>query len=496
MRRYTRLPYRNPHPHPHPHPRSRPATATSDVVGTRRLLSTASATTTIPTIGLDEINDMGGFGDVLSLVRNMRQRYGDLVRATGLAKQDFVYVFHPDDIREVFRNEGKHPMGAAPLVWPLRRAYEETATKFPSFLQGEEWRRLRDIVKRDVMSVADARSYLPSLVATAGAAMPHLLEHRARFDDFCSRLAMEMMTAAMFGRRLGMLDGTAEPEDVEYMRQVELSNQLCEALLHRDPASVSAEEWAPMPAAMRSILERGRHHLKRTIEDGFVGEARPYLVRLLARAEAGPEQLAQIATGMLHAGSDTTARTLMNVTYLLARWPDAQRRMREEARDVLGDRPLAAEDVPRLRYHVWFVREMFRVCPPSLGTCRVLPEAVSLRGREIPAWTPLMIYAHPACMDPATFAQPERFLPERYEGEAGETSSPWVHMPFSRGARMCLGARLAEAAFLSFLTELTRSYEVALTPGCPEPRLVPHLTLHLTPTPTFDVVALPRPRCA
>jgi cytochrome P450 len=72
----------------------------------------------------------------------------------------------------------------------------------------------------------------------------------------------------------------------------------------------------------------------------------------------------------LLAGHETTATALTFTLYLLGRHPDAQRRVRDEVRAVLGDRVPTAEDAAQLAYTTRVVKEAMRLYPPAYGIGR------------------------------------------------------------------------------------------------------------------------------
>jgi len=73
---------------------------------------------------------------------------------------------HPDDIQTVFQHEGKYPIGilSATGSWALKafeRVYygENKLTLIDT--DGENWKRLRTTLQKDMFSPKDAVEYLP-----------------------------------------------------------------------------------------------------------------------------------------------------------------------------------------------------------------------------------------------------------------------------------------------------------------------------------------------
>ena len=312
-----------------------------------------------------------------------------------------------------------------------------------------------------------------------------------------------MASASIFGHGLGVLDGSGSPADQEFTDHVRRINVLTEAFLWRDPADVSPEEFKPLPDSVRFVIDRGRHHIerfkKKEAREGAASfPATPYIAKLMAQQREGilsEEELGHIIAGLFHSATETTSNTLMWMTYNLAREPRVQERLRIEAESVLGDRAITVDDLPRLPYMKAAVRESMRVTPTTAGTTRVLPKPILLRGYEVPAGTLASIFPHPVAMDPTVFADPSRFWPDRHDVASrpeGTTvhphhDSPFVHMHFSRGPRMCVGARLAEVEMCSFFTRVPRRLALSLAPGCPHPERFSTLTSRPSPVPRFVI---------
>lgn len=75
----------------------------------------------------------------------------------------------------------------------------------------------------------------------------------------------------------------------------------------------------------------------------------------------------------------------------------------------------------------------------------------------------------PEYVDAPQEFRPERFLPEAVEARKGTKSELLDHRllsnPFSGGARMCLGARVAQLEILAFAARFFQDWEIELQPG-------------------------------
>lgn len=83
-------------------------------------------------------------------------------------------------------------------------------------------------------------------------------------------------------------------------------------------------------------------------------------------------------------------------------------------------------------------RETLRVRPPFNQIWRIAAHDAELGGHHVPAGSLVVIAIAAIHVQPASFPEPERFLPERHAG-----GPPGGWMPFGGGVRACLGATTA-----------------------------------------------------
>jgi cytochrome P450 len=132
------------------------------------------------------------------------------------------------------------------------------------------------------------------------------------------------------------------------------------------------------------------------------------------------EDLVALAYMLTAAGQETTAKFLCSAMCHLIHDPDLMKRIR-------GDRSA----VPN------FVEEGLRLLSPVKGSFRIARRTVQLGGTTVPAGSILMISNSAANRDPACFAAPQDFDPDRDDLR-------W-HLAFGHGAHYCIGASLARS---------------------------------------------------
>merc|ERR1711918_132054 len=88
------------------------------------------------------------------------------------------------------------------------------------------------------------------------------------------------------------------------------------------------------------------------------------------------------------------------------------------------------------------IKETLRLYPPAAGvTPRSAPEGASLGGYMIPAGTSVQVAIHALHRNEKHWVRPHDFDPNRFLQQT--LPHPYAWMPFSAGARVCIGMNFA-----------------------------------------------------
>ena len=204
---------------------------------------------------------------------------------------------------------------------------------------------------------------------------------------------------------------------------------------------------------------------------------------MLARDEEGDggrmsdEQLRDEAITILLAGHETTANALTFAWRLLARHPEAERRLQAEADAVLGDRAATVDDVPRLPWARAVFAEALRLYPPAwiLGYRNLRP--IALGGHRIARDSLILMSQWIVHRDERWWPEPERFAPERWTDDApaalaGADRPRFAYFPFGGGPRQCIGEQFAWMEGTLVLAAIAQRWRLRPVPGAvvePEP---------------------------
>ncbi|KAF5322275.1 hypothetical protein D9619_001909 [Psilocybe cf. subviscida] len=171
----------------------------------------------------------------------------------------------------------------------------------------------------------------------------------------------------------------------------------------------------------------------------------------------------------LLAGHETTAHTLCFTFALLALYPDEQEKLYQHIRETVadGEEP-TYEQMPLLTYSNAVFYETLRMFPPVTGIPKITIEDTSLTTQNangksvtipVPKGTDLTIDTAALHYNPRYWKDPHQFDPSRF------LENDWprdAFLPFSAGARACIGRKFFETEGIAILTLLVRNFKITV----------------------------------
>lgn len=177
------------------------------------------------------------------------------------------------------------------------------------------------------------------------------------------------------------------------------------------------------------------------------------------------EQLHDEIRSMMVAGTETSATLLLWAFQVLGARPDIERRVHAELDEVLAYRPVEYADLPSLAYLGRVVQELLRMYPTGWILTRRATSPAVLGGHLIPEGADVFFSPYALHRDPAVFADPGRFDPDRWLPERAAAVPRHAYLPFGAGVRKCIGESLAYAEITLILASLMGRWRMRSVTG-------------------------------
>ena len=134
----------------------------------------------------------------------------------------------------------------------------------------------------------------------------------------------------------------------------------------------------------------------------------------------------QVFTFML-AGHETTSLSMTWAIFLLAKYHKYQLRLRNEIREILGDRSdVTFDDLDKFTMLDNCIKETMRLYPAALFTGRVAVKEDTIGPYTIPPKTNLLINIGALNRNPKHWRNPDDFDPDRFQKEG-------IHCSYCKG---------------------------------------------------------------
>lgn len=412
--------------------------------------------------GLPIIGNMAEFArNPINFVSRLQRDYGD-VAAFSLMGAKSILISNPEDIERVFLETGKrYSNGKSDMNGGERHPILGNGLVVS---EGDFWKRQRKLVA-PAFHHQSIKKYAEQIVSY-GQDMAQSWRNgdvRDVHQDMMT-LTQRIIMKVLF--------------DVDVIESAGEASKAFDAMMHSIGAEMKGVEavlpsFVPTPSRtqrnagvayinglLMEIIEQRRlegstkHDLLSTLMDARDDEGQPM----------STEQLLDEIRTLYLAGHETTATTLSWAWLLLSRNPEAYAKLEAEIKQVLNEQTPTADDVQKLPYCNAVIKEALRCYPVAWITRRIALEDVELGGYQIPKDTSVFLSPWVVHHDARWYAEPDKFLPERWLKEKAELPAREAYIPFGGGPRICIGNGLAMMEAVLLLATLLQHYHVAVLP--------------------------------
>lgn len=270
--------------------------------------------------------------------------------------------------------------------------------------------------------------------------------------DLTRALAVDAVTAYLFGKSYGGLDGQVEERRAgtsDFQGGLSASGMV--------NSFVAVGRYWYLPKWAFGWLEWAESKLYPEwdvfksigVVDGFVeevvdatigekGKGSSYQARLLQAGFSESEVKAQ-CKDLMFAGTDSTGMNLATIVFMLAKHPDKYERLRSE----LHEAKPTEDEVQSLPYLRGVIKEGLRISMANPSRLpRVVPKSGwTFRGTYFPPGTEVSCTPYELHFEPTIFEDPQEFRPERWLTASEAMNRDAI--PFGLGTRQCIARNLA-----------------------------------------------------
>ncbi len=411
----------------------------------------------------------------LSLYHNAWKQHGDFVKLRALPGIYFYLLTHPDAVEHVLTSNHKNYRKPDSFNHSINLLTGNGVLSS----EGEVWRKQRRLMQP---------AFLKNSVARISS---HMVDSIGRFiEEWEQAPATRELDVLPEMMRLGLriasrsllgtdISGEADSIGQAYRTGFEYVSLKMNARLMFRPLWLPTKRNREFRAAkalldrvVLALIERRRHEPPQN----------NVLDRLLAAQdeETGQrmtdEQVKDETITLLTAGHETAGAALSWAWYLLAKNPDQQQALFEQASGHLQGRLPTAEDLPSIPLATAVFEETMRLYPPAWGMPRETIAADTICGYPIPAKATIILMQDIVHRHPDFWSEPERFDPGRFLPPHDEGRHRYAYFPFGGGPRVCIGNHMALIEGPLVMAALAQRFEFRLVPN--------HLVV---PDPTFTL---------
>ncbi|CAI0551524.1 unnamed protein product [Linum tenue] len=430
---------------------------------------------------------------------HLHKSFTELARVYGpiyklwLGHRIYIVISSPSLVKQV-RDHDVTFADRDPLIAPKILTAGGNDIAFSSY--GTEWRKLRKVFVRELMSSARLNASYVLRKRYAEKAIKDVYQKTGKALDF-GQLTFMIISNTVLSMLWGSTTHGEEGEKLfsqireiagESMVLLGMPNisDMIPALARFDLQGMerkSQETFRRSDRILSSIIEE-RRKLRESGDSNSVGKEAKDLLQVLldlnnhgdyaAESSITDNQLKGILMDSIIGGTDTTSTTIEWTMAELMQHPDAMHKVHKELDEVVGRGNVLEEfHLPRLHYLEAAIKETFRLHPTlPLLVPRCPTEDCQIGGYTIPKGATVFINAYAMHRDPQLWDSPLEFRPERFldvnAAKFDYLGNSSQYFPFGTGRRVCAGIPMAEKMLNYILASLLHSFEWKLAHGSTE----------------------------
>ncbi|XP_045534237.1 cytochrome P450 302a1, mitochondrial [Papilio machaon] len=402
------------------------------------------------------------------------RRYGGLVKE--VPGVNLLHVYEPDVIEAVFRQDDRHPSRRSHVAMLHYRLSKPNVYNTGGLLStnGPDWWRLRSTFQKNFTGPQNAKQYVESADKIAREFVDWIkkseLSHEEDFLKYLNRLNLEVIGVVAMNERFNSFSMKEQVPESRSSRVIASAFGSNSGIMKLDKGIL----WRFFKTPLYKRLAESQHYLEKISMEILLnkinffdkekkGAGNSLLDSFLEQPNLDIKDITGMMVDILMAAIDTTAYATSFALYHLARNPECQSKLYDEASKLLQPNDSLTSDVlSKAVYLRSCVKESLRLNPVSVGVGRLLQKDIVLKGYLIPQGTVIVTQNMVASRLPQYVKEPLVFKPERWiRGSSQyENIHPFLSLPFGFGPRSCIARRIAEQNIYIILIRLVQEFEM------------------------------------
>ncbi|KAJ7442447.1 cytochrome P450, partial [Mycena latifolia] len=429
-----------------------------------------------PTGGIPFI---GGYSEIypdfMGNYERLLCKYGHIVHVSYLGKS--IYLTDDPDCAGVVLSEGEfyrkqvndnHPL--FPLKMTLPNGMFTTDSSNPAWSTGHKF--MMTAMGATAMrnyAIYQGRFFLMTakrLVQCFDA----FLEQGKSFDAFswALRASAQTIGEVAVGTDFKMLDNTessiaqiflAIGRNLELAQALARKGRIYRALPNperRAQKVVENEVYSFVDAQAQRIMQEGRQATSSLMD---------YILH--ATDEEGKKMDADLVREnvitFLIAGEVTTSSALSWLWFCLSTFPVQARKLYASlvAAGLSADKEITADQLAKLEYLDWFIKETQRLYNPAFQPTRqAMKDVIMPGGLLVPKGSQVVVALHSVMKNPEHWKDSLTFDPDRWGTEEVRKRHKYAYIPFATGARGCIGSNFALQEIKIILARVVLNFQI------------------------------------
>jgi len=408
-------------------------------------------------------------GEMWKNAANAHREFGDTIKIElpVFVRRTFgvILTTSPEFIKQIWNDSTT----ARPTL--LNSATEYFGSESYFITDGEMWSSMRNFFKSG-FSFENIQLMLPKLETSINVLLQNVEKHIDKDEPapmhlHISRFALDNDSILSYGMPMGAQSGKFDGlfDDIWF----HITNRIKSVVPYWK--FYETEEKKKYDYALKVFREAITSIIATRRKQGVQETDRDFLSMMLRAQESGEfqfteKQIVDQCFTFLNGGTDTLSSTITSMVYLLSINPEVEQKVIEEVDAVLGDRLFPDwEDMNKLKYCGYVIKEVLRMFPPASTFARKLTKTTTLGDYVIPPDKyDITVSIYALHHDPKHYPAPFKFDPERWSDERMKNPNPYIWMPFTAGPRNCQGHKLALTELKAVLSSLYRQYYFRLAP--------------------------------